>query len=178
MLFQALKDACASGRAPPVQSKGGHVNWCRLFGNVSPAEALSSHYSAIFEFDGLERAAQESVMQSWHSRPAGTHEFVCDLPRTESALKRLHLEKSSLDGLTAEMLRQLPHDELIKMAAGIQEMFRSLSFGRSSVSCLLSCSDPAACHSCVSEASNAERFSSPREGLWCMLMTSRVSSRE
>ena len=53
MWFQALKDACASGRAPPVQSKGGHVNGGRLFGNVSPAEALSSHYSAIFEFDGL-----------------------------------------------------------------------------------------------------------------------------
>ena len=32
------------------------------------------------------------------------------------------------------------------------------------ISCLLSCSDPAAYHSCFSEASNAERFSSPREG--------------
>ena len=41
MRFQAVKDACASGRAPPVQSKGGHVKWGRLFGNVSPAEALS-----------------------------------------------------------------------------------------------------------------------------------------
>ena len=30
------------------------------------------------------------------------------------ALNRLHLGKSSLDWLTAEMLRQLPHDELIK----------------------------------------------------------------
>ena len=63
---------------------------------------------------------RQSVMQS--------HEFVCDLPRLESALKRLHTEKSSPDGLTAEMLRQLPHDELINMAAAIQEMFRSLSF--------------------------------------------------
>ena len=71
---------------------------------------------------------RQSVMQSWHSRPAGTHEFVCDLPRMESALKRLHLGKSSSDGLTSEMLRLLPHDELIKMAAAIQEMFRSLSF--------------------------------------------------
>ena len=71
---------------------------------------------------------RQSKMQSWHSRPAGTHKFVCDLPRLEIALKRLHLGKSSPGGLTAEMLRQLPHDELIKMAAAIQEMFRSLSF--------------------------------------------------
>ena len=131
--FQALKDACASGRAPPFQSKGGHVNWGRLFGNVSPAEALSYHYSAMFDFDSLEEAAQESalrqsVMQSWHSRPVGTHEFVCDLPRLRRALKRLYLGKSSPDGLTAEILRQLPDDELSKMAAAIQEMFRSLSF--------------------------------------------------
>ena len=131
--FQALKDACASGRAPSLQSKGGHVISGRLFGHVSPAEALSSHYSASFELGGLEEAGQESavrqsVMQSWHSRPSGTHEFVCDLPRLESALKRLHLDKSSLDGFTAKMLRQLPHDELFKVAAAIQKMFRSLSF--------------------------------------------------
>ena len=104
--FQALQDACTSGRAPPVQSKGGHVNWGRLFGNVSPAEALLFHYSAIFEFDSLEEAAQESavrqsVMHSWHSRPVGTHEFACDLPQLRGALKRLHLGKSSPDGLTA-----------------------------------------------------------------------------
>ena len=40
-------------------------------------------------------------MHSWH----GTEEFVCDLPLLERALKRLHLEKSSPDGLTAELLR-------------------------------------------------------------------------
>ena len=136
MRYQALKDACASGRAPPVKSKGGHVNWGRLFGSVSPAEALSSHYSAIFEFDNLEEAAQESemrqsVMQSWHSRPAGTQEFTCDLPQLMRALNRLHLGKSSPDGLTAEVLRRLPDAELSKMAAAIQEMFRSLSFDAS-----------------------------------------------
>ena len=49
----------------------------------------------------------------------------------ERALKRLHLGKSSPDGLTAEMLRQLPESELLKMAAAIQEMFRSLSFAAS-----------------------------------------------
>ena len=131
--YQALKDACAAGRAPPAQSKGGHVNWGRLFGNVSPAEALTSHYSAIFEFYSLEEAAQESVarqsvMQNWFSRPVGTNEFVCDLPRLQRALNRLHLGKSSPDGLTAEVLRQLPGDELSKMAATIPDMFRSLSF--------------------------------------------------
>ena len=98
MWCQALKDACASGRAPPVQNKCGHVNWARLFGNVSPAEALSSHYSASFEFDCLEEAARESavrqpVIQRWHSRLAGTKEFVCDLPRLELALKRLHFRE-------------------------------------------------------------------------------------
>ena len=113
--FQALKEACASGRAPPVQSKSGHLNWARLFG-------LTSHYSAIFEFDNLEEAARESavrqsLMQRWHSR----------LPSLERALKRLHLVKSSPDGLTAEIPRQLPENELLKMAAAIQEMFRSLS---------------------------------------------------
>ena len=36
--------------------------------------------------------------------------------------------KSSPDGLTAEMLRQLPENELLKMAAAIQEMSRSLSY--------------------------------------------------
>ena len=57
--------------------------------------------------------------------------FVCDLPSLERALERLHLGKSSRDGLTAEMLRQLPENELLKMAAAIQEMFRSLSFAAS-----------------------------------------------
>ena len=134
--YQALKDACAAGRAPTVQCKGGHVNWGRLFGSVSPAEALSSHYSAIFEFDNLEEAAQESelrqsVMQSWHSRTAGIQQFTCDLPQLKRALNRLHLGKSSPDGLTAEVLRRLPDAELSKMAAAIQEMFRSLSFDAS-----------------------------------------------
>ena len=46
-------------------------------------------------------------------------------------LRRLHLGKSSPDGLTAEMLRQLPENELQKMAAAIQEMFRSLPFAAS-----------------------------------------------
>ena len=103
------------------------------FGNDPPAEKLTSHYSAFFEFDDLEEAAGEcavrqSPLQRWHSRPAGSDVFVCDLPSLERALKRLHLGKSSPDGLTAEMLRQLPENELLKMAAAIQEMFRSLSF--------------------------------------------------
>ena len=116
-----------------MQSKYGHLNWSRLFGNDPLAEKLTSHYSANFRFDNLEEAAREcavrqSLLQRWHSRPAGSEVFVCDLPSLERALKRLHLWKSSPDGLTAEMLRQLPEDELLKMAAAIQEMFRSLSF--------------------------------------------------
>ena len=80
---------------------------------------LTSHYSAIFEFDNLEEAAREcaarqSLLQRWHSRPAGSDVFVCDLENLERALKRLHLVKSSPDGLTAEMLRQLPENELRK----------------------------------------------------------------
>ena len=54
-----------------------------------------------------------------------TEEFVCDLPCLERAMKRLHLGKMSLDGLTAEMCRLLLAEELVKMAAAIQEMFRS-----------------------------------------------------
>ena len=59
MHSRALKEACASGRAPPVQSERGHINWSRLFGNDPPAEKLTSHYSAIFEFDNPEEAARE-----------------------------------------------------------------------------------------------------------------------
>ena len=99
MQFRALKEACASGRAPPVQSECGHLNWSRFFGNDTSAEKLTSHFSAIFEFDNLEEAAREcvvrqSLMQRWHSRPAGSEAFVCDLPSLELALKRLHLVKS------------------------------------------------------------------------------------
>ena len=102
MQFRALKEACASGRAPPVQSKCGHLNWSRLFGNDPLAEKLISHYSPIFKFDNMEEAARESavrqsLMQRWHSRPAGSDVFVCALPSLERALKRLHLGKSSPD---------------------------------------------------------------------------------
>ena len=133
MQSRALKEACSSGRAPLVQSKCGHLNLTRLFGNDLPAENLTSHYSAIFEFDNLKEAARECVVrqslkQRWHSRPVGSDVFVCDWPSLQRALKRLHLVKSSPDGLTAEMLRQLPDNELLIMAAAIQEMFRSLSF--------------------------------------------------
>ena len=67
------------------------------------------------------------LMQRWHSRPAGSDVFVCDLPSLERALKRLHLRESFLMGSD----RQLPESELLKMAAAIQEMFRSLSFAAS-----------------------------------------------
>ena len=36
MQSRALKEARSSGRAPPVQSKRGHFNWSRLFGNDPP----------------------------------------------------------------------------------------------------------------------------------------------
>ena len=80
MQCRALKEACASGRAPPVQSKCGHLNWSRLFGNDFVAEKLTSHYSATFEFDNLDEAARgcavrQSLLQRWHSRPAGSDVF-------------------------------------------------------------------------------------------------------
>ena len=64
-----------------------------------------------------ECAVRQSLMQRCHSRPAGSDVFVCDLPSFERVLKRLHLVKSSLNGITAEMLRQLSESELLKMAA-------------------------------------------------------------
>ena len=96
MQSRALKEACASGRAPPVQSKRGHINWSRLFGNDPLAEKLTSHYSAIFEFANQEEAAREcaarqSFLQRWHSRPASSVVFVCDLQSLKRALRRLHL---------------------------------------------------------------------------------------
>ena len=108
---QALKDACASGRAPPLRTKCGHVNWARLFGNDSPCEALTSHYSASFCVRSSGRGSSQCDNHGGNagsSRPDGTEEFVCDLPFLESAMTRLHLGKSSLGGLTAEKLRQLP----------------------------------------------------------------------
>ena len=48
---------------PPAQNERGRVNWARLVGNDSLAEALISHYSAIFEFDRLEQGARESASE-------------------------------------------------------------------------------------------------------------------
>ena len=42
MQSRTFKEACASGRAPLVQSKCGHLNWSRLFGNDPLAEKLTS----------------------------------------------------------------------------------------------------------------------------------------
>ena len=78
----------------------------------------------IVEFDRLEEAARESAarqscMQRWLSRPDCTEEFVTC---------RVWNGKSSPGGLTAEMFRQLPEEELVRREASIQDMFRSLSF--------------------------------------------------
>ena len=105
----------ASGSCSLELSRKRHLDWSRLFGNDPPTEKLTSHCSAIFGFHNLEEAARESavrqsLVQRWLSRLARSDVFVCDLPSLERALKRLHLEKSSADGQTAEMLRQLPEN--------------------------------------------------------------------
>ena len=100
MQFHALKEACASGRTRLRGARVVYFNLARLFGNDSLAGKLTSHYSAIFDFDNLEEAARESavrqsLMHRWHSRPAGSDVFVCDLQSLERALnvciwRRIH----------------------------------------------------------------------------------------
>ena len=46
-----------------LQSKCGHLFWSRLFGNDVLAEKLTSHNSAIFEFDNLKEAARECAVR-------------------------------------------------------------------------------------------------------------------
>ena len=113
----ALEKACKAGRAPRTPSGSSHVNWSELTRGQDPRDLLFQHFFEIYGLEGAELEAAASArrvwIERWRDEEAATEPFVVTPALLRKALSRLKPGKASPDGITAEVLRELP-DEMLR----------------------------------------------------------------
>ena len=127
-----LERACEAGKAPRVPSGSTHVNWLALSQGRDPREILFEHFFEIYGLESEEKecatAARTEWIERWRSEQAHdlAEPFVVTPELLGKALKRLKPGKASPDGLTAEVLRELPEQARTSFAAELTRRFASL----------------------------------------------------
>ena len=114
---QTIQTAAAAGRAPPGPRPSLHVRWDKLLEGKesSPEELLLDYFKGLYGVQGeaKTRAAEARALAiaGWINKETEVREdgtSGLDATGFAAALKKLKKGKNSPDGLTAEILQNLP----------------------------------------------------------------------
>jgi hypothetical protein len=114
MRYLGELEICAeTGRAPRLMphQKSMHYNWAKIAGDKKPSALITEHFSEIYALPAEEK--QEVQAQRQHRIELGCEAQEGEMiPRSllDKALLKLKKGKGSPDGLTAEILQELPDD--------------------------------------------------------------------
>jgi hypothetical protein len=128
-----LEKCADTGRVPRLQmQKSKHYNWAKIAGQKEPRALLTEFFSEIY---GLpEEEKQDAQVQRQHWIDLGREFQDSDTPpmvpraKLDKALAKLKKGKGSPDGLTAEVLQELPDDCKDKLAADLSHRCAILEF--------------------------------------------------
>ncbi|CAE8637304.1 unnamed protein product [Polarella glacialis] len=131
-----LEECADAGRAPRLQKtqQTKHYNWAKIAGQREPRALLTEFYSEIHGLPEDERQDAREQRPRWIAlgRELQGSESSPLVPRAklDKALGKLKKGKGSPDGLTAEVLQELPDDCKDKLAADLSHRCAILELPR------------------------------------------------
>ena len=115
---QAIRTAAVASRAPPGPRPSLHVRWDKLLEGKesSPEELLSEYFKELYGVQAKTRAAEARALAiaGWINKETEVREngtSGIDATGFAAALKKLKKGKNSPDGLTGEILQNLPLEQ-------------------------------------------------------------------
>ena len=115
--LRQLEAAEKAGKAPPSKRGSSHVNWGKLADGKPPRELLTKFYSELYSLPPSENEAsalaEQQLVDAWrfeHELCGSPDSRIVNEKTLDKAMRKLKKGKNSPDGITAEMLQELPPD--------------------------------------------------------------------
>ena len=109
---QTLRSAAETGSMPKTRPTCITTNWDKLCEGADPKQTLHDYFYNIYSLDDehtqRERDSRAYWRQFWLSSGTGVQSFVVTVEKLQKAVAKLKNGKSSPDGCTAELYKQLP----------------------------------------------------------------------
>ena len=132
---QTIQTAAAAGRAPPGPRPSLHVRWDKLLEGKesSPEELLSDYFKELYGVQGVAKTraaeARALAITGWINKEDEVQKdgtSGIDATGFATALKKLKKGKNSPDGLTAEVLQNLPLEQRSRFSKEVRRRMYTL----------------------------------------------------